>query len=119
MPIATNRPQNTPDYDFHAEAPPTNPCSSTVRLLAIRRNNRPKANSPKRKELRIPCGVFSNYPQNVFTMKRLPGVILFLILALVILEIVTLYMLSNAQKRIAVLEKKVEALQPPAQPPGK
>lgn len=50
-------------------------------------------------------------------MKRLPGVILFLILALVILQIVTFLMLSGAQKRIAALEKKVEALQPASQAP--
>ena len=43
-------------------------------------------------------------------MKRLPGVILFLILALVVLQIVTLRMLSSAQKRLDVIEKKVEAL---------
>jgi hypothetical protein len=51
-------------------------------------------------------------------MKRLPGVILFLILALVILQIVTLRMLSGAQKRIATLEKKVESLQLVAQAPA-
>jgi len=43
-------------------------------------------------------------------MKRLPGVLLFLILALVVLQIVTLRMLSSAQKRLDVIEKKVEAL---------
>ncbi|MBK9990441.1 MAG: hypothetical protein IPP19_06830 [Verrucomicrobia bacterium] len=43
-------------------------------------------------------------------MKRLPGVLLFLILALVVLQIVTLRMLSSAQKRLEVLETKVEAL---------
>jgi len=51
-------------------------------------------------------------------MKRLPGVILFLILALVILQIVTLRTLSSTQKRIDVLEKKVAALQPATQVPA-
>lgn len=45
-------------------------------------------------------------------MKRLPGVILFLILALVIMQIVTLRVLSGVQKRLDVLEKKVYATQP-------
>jgi hypothetical protein len=43
-------------------------------------------------------------------MKRLPGVLLFLILVLVVLQIVTLRVLSSAQKRIDMLERKVEAL---------
>lgn len=51
-------------------------------------------------------------------MKRLPGVILFLILALVVLQIISLRMLSSAQKRINALEKKVESLQPAAQTPA-
>jgi hypothetical protein len=45
-------------------------------------------------------------------MKRLPGVLLFLILALVVLQIVTLRMLSSAQKRLDALEKKVERFHP-------
>jgi len=48
-------------------------------------------------------------------MKRLPGVLLFLILVLVILQIVTMRVLSSTQKRVTVLEKKVESL-PPAVP---
>ncbi len=40
-------------------------------------------------------------------MKKLPGVILFLILVIFLLEIFTLRTLSNAEKRISVLEKKV------------
>ncbi|MFT3783948.1 MAG: hypothetical protein QM790_18205 [Nibricoccus sp.] len=43
-------------------------------------------------------------------MKRLPGVILFLILALVIMQIVTLRMLSSTQKRLAALENKVATI---------
>lgn len=43
-------------------------------------------------------------------MTRLPGVLLFLVLALVVLEIVTLRTLSSTQKRIGLLEAKVEAL---------
>jgi len=43
-------------------------------------------------------------------MKRLPGVILFLLLILVILQIITLRVLDRAQKRITTLEQKVEAL---------
>lgn len=50
-------------------------------------------------------------------MKRITGAILFLLLILVILHIVTLFALSNAQKRIRTLETKIEALQPaPAAP---
>lgn len=45
-------------------------------------------------------------------MKRLPGVLLFLILALVVLQIVTLRMLSSAQKRLDALEQKVERFHP-------
>ena len=48
-------------------------------------------------------------------MKRLPGVLLFLILVIIILEILTLRTLSQAEKRIDALEKKVDALSgPPA-----
>jgi len=43
-------------------------------------------------------------------MKQLPGVLLFLVLALVVLEIVTLRTLSSTQKRLTILETKVEAL---------
>lgn len=43
-------------------------------------------------------------------MKRLPGVLLFLILALVILHIVTLRWISRDERRIDALEKKVETL---------
>jgi len=43
-------------------------------------------------------------------MKQLPGVLLFLVLALVVLEIVTLRTLSSTQKRVGILETKVEAL---------
>ncbi len=49
-------------------------------------------------------------------MKRLPGVILFLILVLILLGIFSLRMISQAEKRIAVLEKKVETLQQVAKP---
>jgi hypothetical protein len=49
-------------------------------------------------------------------MKRFPGVLLVVILALVIAHIFTLRMLSSAQKRIDVLEKKVAALEAPAKP---
>ncbi len=52
-------------------------------------------------------------------MKRLNGVILFLILALVILEIVTLRSLSTTQKRLSELERKVEALHPGPASPGR
>jgi hypothetical protein len=43
-------------------------------------------------------------------MNRLTGVLLFLVLALVVLQIVSLRMLSSAQKRLFALEQKVEAL---------
>ncbi len=42
-------------------------------------------------------------------MTKLPGVLLFLILVIFLLEIFTLRTLSNAEKRISVLEKKVAA----------
>jgi hypothetical protein len=42
-------------------------------------------------------------------MKKLPGVILFLVLVLVILQILTLRALSNAEKRINALEMKMTA----------
>lgn len=45
-------------------------------------------------------------------MKRLPGVLLFLILALVVLQIVTLRMLSSAQKRLDAIEKRIERFHP-------
>jgi uncharacterized protein YoxC len=45
-------------------------------------------------------------------MKQLPGFLLFLILALVVLQIITLRMLSSAQKRLDALEKKVERFHP-------
>lgn len=51
-------------------------------------------------------------------MKRLPGVLLFLILVLVILQIVTMRVLSSTGKRVSILEKKVEALQPAAPTPA-
>lgn len=51
-------------------------------------------------------------------MKRLPGVLLFLILVLVILQIVTMRVLSSTGKRVTVLEKKVESLQPTAPAPA-
>ena len=43
-------------------------------------------------------------------MNKLPGVLLFLVLVIIILEILTLRTLSQAEKRIYALEKKVEAL---------
>jgi len=42
-------------------------------------------------------------------MTKLPGVLLFLILVIFLLEIFTLRTLSNAEKRIGVLEKKIAA----------
>lgn len=44
------------------------------------------------------------------TMNKLPGVLLFLVLVIIILEILTLRALSSAEKRIYALEKKVETL---------
>jgi hypothetical protein len=44
-------------------------------------------------------------------MNKLPGVILFIVLGLVILQIVTLRVLSQAEKRIIALETKVAAIQ--------
>lgn len=49
-------------------------------------------------------------------MKRFPGVLLVVILALVIAHIFTLRMLSSAQKRIDALEKKVTSLEAAAKP---
>jgi Tfp pilus assembly protein PilX len=43
-------------------------------------------------------------------MNKLPGVLLFLVLVIIILEILALRALSSAEKRIYALEKKVEAL---------
>jgi hypothetical protein len=43
-------------------------------------------------------------------MQKLPGVLLFIVLALVILQILSLRALSQAEKRLTVLEKKVETL---------
>jgi len=43
-------------------------------------------------------------------MQKLPGVLLFLILVIIILEILTLRTLSQAEKRIDALEKKVATL---------
>ncbi len=42
-------------------------------------------------------------------MTKLPSVLLFLILIIFLLEIFTLRTLSNAEKRISVLEKKIAA----------
>ena len=44
------------------------------------------------------------------TMNKLPGVLLFLVLVIIIMEILTLRTLSLAEKRIYALEKKVETL---------
>jgi len=44
------------------------------------------------------------------TMQKLPGVLLFIVLALVILQILSLRALSQAEKRLMALEKKVETL---------
>lgn len=49
-------------------------------------------------------------------MKRFPGVILFVILALVITHIFTLRMLSSAQKRVNALEKRVTTLEAAVKP---
>jgi hypothetical protein len=43
-------------------------------------------------------------------MQKLPGVLLFLLLVVVILEILTLRTLSKDEKRIYVLEQKMEAM---------
>lgn len=43
-------------------------------------------------------------------MKKLPGVLLFLILVLVILQIFSLRILSRAEKRISTLEAKMSVL---------
>ena len=43
-------------------------------------------------------------------MKKLPGVLLFLVLVLVILQILTLRAVSSAEKRITALEEKVKTL---------
>ena len=43
-------------------------------------------------------------------MQKLPGVLLFIVLALVILQILSLRALSQAEKRLMALEKKVETL---------
>ena len=43
-------------------------------------------------------------------MQKLPGVLLFLLLVVIILEILTLRTLSKDEKRIYVLEQKIEAL---------
>ena len=43
-------------------------------------------------------------------MKKLPGVLLFLILVLVILQILSLRALSRAEQRLTALEKRVETL---------
>ncbi|MFT3868394.1 MAG: hypothetical protein QM715_07840 [Nibricoccus sp.] len=51
-------------------------------------------------------------------MKRLPGVLLFLILVLVLLQILTMRVLSSTGKRVTILEKKVESLQPAVQQPA-
>lgn len=50
-------------------------------------------------------------------MKRFPGVLLTVLLALVIAHIFTLRMLSSAQKRIDALEQKVTALEAAAKTP--
>ena len=51
-------------------------------------------------------------------MKRFPGVVLIVFLALVIAHIFTLRMLSSAQKRIDTLEQKVTALEAAARTPA-
>ena len=51
-------------------------------------------------------------------MKRFPGVLLTVLLALVIAHIFTLRMLSNTQKRIDALEQKVTALETAAKTPA-
>jgi len=43
-------------------------------------------------------------------MQKLPGVLLFLLLVLVIFQIMTLRAVSSAEKRITALEKKVGSL---------